>query len=125
MGIPYYDCTDPEPMPDGWVDIERIYCFNWDAFDSVDMDRLRAIFVSLPQSKKHDSSDCHWWYAARVDPENAYLTAGVEPPGIHVFGKLPLGEWEAWDRAFQERAAGLPVRQGTITPTSRQRFGIP
>jgi hypothetical protein len=29
---------------------------------------------------------------------------------LQVFGTLPIGEWEAWDRAFQERAGGLPVR---------------
>ncbi|MEZ6143003.1 MAG: hypothetical protein R3B84_20760 [Zavarzinella sp.] len=98
-------------MSDGWLDIERIYCFDWDAFDRDDMDRLRAIFASLPQSKKHDAHDCHWWYAEQDDPEHGYLTAGVEPPGLQVFGTLPLREWEAWDRAFQERAAGLPVRQ--------------
>ena len=111
MGLPHYDCADPDPTPEGWLDIVRIYCFDWDAFDRDDMDRLRSILATLPQWKKHDVHDCHWWYAEWDDAEHGYLTAGVEPPGLQVFGTLPLREWEVWDRAFQERAAGLPVRK--------------
>lgn len=111
MGIPYYDCVEIESTPDNWLDIERIYCFDWDAFTREDMERLRSIFALLHQSKLHDAQDCHWWYAERDEPENGYLTAGVEPPGLQVFGTLPLPEWEAWDREFQKLSHGLPVRR--------------
>jgi hypothetical protein len=57
--IPFYDNILVEPDEDGWVDVERIYCFDWDAFDLSLMDRLRAIFDTLPESKKHDVHDCH------------------------------------------------------------------
>jgi hypothetical protein len=108
--IPFYDNKLLEPAEDGWVDVERIYCFDWDAFDETLMERLRAIFVALPQSRKHDAHDCHWWYSDREDIENGYLTAGVEPPGLQVFGSLPLATWREWDRAFQAQAVGFPVR---------------
>jgi hypothetical protein len=110
MTVPYYDTKPFEPLDDGWVDVERIYCFDWDAFDLALMDRLRDIFHELPQSRRHDSDDCHWWYSDRQDFNKGYLTAGVEPPGLHVFGTLPLALWETWDREFQIRTAGLPFR---------------
>jgi hypothetical protein len=111
MGVPFYDCSEHEPTTDGWLDIERIYCLDWDAFSRADMDRLRALFSALPQSKQHDAYGCHWWYADDDDTEGGYLTAGIEPPGLHVFGTLPAREWAAWDRAFQEKAVGFPIRQ--------------
>jgi hypothetical protein len=110
MTVPFYDTKPLEPSDDGWVDVERIYCFDWDAFDRALMDRLRDIFRELPQSRTHDHDDCHWWYSDREDIDQGYLTAGVEPPGLQVFGTLPLALWEAWDREFQTRATGLPVR---------------
>jgi hypothetical protein len=108
--IPFYDNKDLDPDADGWVDVERIYCFDWNKFDQPLMDRLRTIFATLPQSKKHDRQDCHWWYSDREDIERGYLTAGPEPPGLHVFGSLQFKVWEEWDQAFQAAATGLPVR---------------
>jgi hypothetical protein len=110
MAIPYYDNLPLEPSEDGWVDVERIYCFKWDAFDRAQMDHLRAIFGTLPQSKGPDEHDCHWWFSDYDDFDGGYLTAGVEPPGLQVFGSLPVPSWEEWDRALQAGAAGLPVR---------------
>jgi len=108
--IPFYDNNPPEPGDDGWVDVERIYCFDWDAFDATLMDRLREIFTTLPQSRKHDANDCHWWYSDRENIGDGYLTAGVEPPGLQVFGTLPIETWVEWDQTFQAQTAGLPVR---------------
>jgi hypothetical protein len=110
VGIPFYDCKDLDATSDGWLDIERIYCFDWDAFTPEDMDRLRLVFASLPQSKRHDSDDCHWWFADHEDVESGYLTAGIELPGLQVFGTLPAGTWAEWDRVFQQAIDGLPVR---------------
>jgi hypothetical protein len=110
MAVPFYDNKPLEPREDGWVDIERIYCFDWDAFDRSLTDRLRSIFQELPSYRKHDTDDCHWWYSDREDIEQGYLTAGWEPPGLQVFGTLPLGDWQEWDHAFQSRATGLPIR---------------
>lgn len=110
MTIPFYDNKPLEASEDGWVDVERIYCFDWDAFDRALMDRLRAVFRTLPHSTKHDANDCHWWYSDWEDTENGYLTAGVEPPGLQVFGALPQKTWDEWDHQFQVQATGLPVR---------------
>jgi hypothetical protein len=110
MAVLYYDAKPLDVSDDGWVDVERIYCFDWDSFDRPLMERLRSIFSALPGSRNHDRDDCHWWFSDREDIEHGYLTGGVEPPGLQVFGTLPVASWEEWDREFQSRALGLPVR---------------
>ena len=110
MEVPFYGNIDLEPTADGWLDIERIYCFDWDGFASEQYRRLHAVFASLPGSKGQVPHDCHWWYSDHDDVENGYLTAGVEPPGLQVFGTLRATDWEAWDRQFRQRSDGLPVR---------------
>jgi hypothetical protein len=111
--ITFYDNFPLEPDKDGWLDIERIYCFDWDRFDGPLMESLRTIFAKLPGSVLHDPHDCHWWYADREDIENGYLTAGVEPPGLMVFGSLKLEVWREWEQAFHrsiEITGVLPFR---------------
>jgi hypothetical protein len=61
MPVPFYDIEPLDPSDDGWVDVERIYCFDWDAFDRTLADRLRDIFRALPQSRQHDSHDSRSW----------------------------------------------------------------
>lgn len=109
MSVPFYDVS-PLETSDGWIDVERTYCFDWDAFDSESIDRLQVIFRGLPQSRQHDEDGCHWWFSDHEDPENGYLTAGMEPPGLQVFGTLPLATWQECDRAFQAACSGLPFR---------------
>jgi hypothetical protein len=71
--IPFYDNKALDPDEDGWVDVERIYLFDWDKFDGPLLDRLRAVFATLPQSRKGDTDDCHWWYSDREDIETGCL----------------------------------------------------
>ncbi len=111
MQVSYYDNGDTEPDSEGWLDIERIYCLDWEAFGPEDMSRLREIFDVLPESRLHDEHDCHWWYSTRYDVAAGYLTAGVEPPGLQVFGTLPAQKWKAWDLAFRTLATDLPARE--------------
>ena len=108
--VSFYDVADVQPASNGWLDIERIYCFAWDAFSTEDMRRLGEIFQSLPQWKHEDARGCHWWYAENEDPDHGYLTASIEPPGLQVFGSLQYTDWVAWDGMFRERASKLPTR---------------
>lgn len=106
--IPFYDNYPPEPDADGWVDIERIYCFDWDAFDKALWDSMAERVASLPEYR---SSASGWaWFSDHEDIENGYLHASVEPPGLQIYGTLKLETWQEWDRLFQAAAAGLPAR---------------
>lgn len=111
MEVPFYDNYEPEPADDGWLDVERIYCFDWDMFDNDLSGILHEVFASLPEYKGRDRDGCHWWYSDHEDVENGYLTAGVEPPGLQVFGTLRATDWKAWDCQFRRRSDGLPVRR--------------
>jgi hypothetical protein len=106
--IPFYDNYPPEPDADGWVDIDRIYCFDWDAFDTPLFDSLTARVTTLPE---HRSSASGWaWYSDKEDVESGYLHASIEPPGLQVYGTLPIATWQQWDRELQAIAAEFPVR---------------
>jgi hypothetical protein len=85
MDVPLYDNFEPEPTADGWLDVERIYCFDWDRFDDRLYRRLHEVFASLPEPKGPDRDRCFWWYTGHQDVENGSLMAGVEPPGLHHF----------------------------------------
>jgi hypothetical protein len=106
--IPFYDNYPQEPDADGWIDIERIYCFDWDAFDKALFDALVARFAKLPEPRSGAKGLA--WYSEDEDIKNGYLHASVETPGLQVYGTLPLKTWQEWDRAFQAAAAGLPAR---------------
>jgi hypothetical protein len=111
MSVVWYDiAVDADPDDPDWYDIERVYCFDWDAFTDADWQTLQAIFRALPESRGDDPASCPRWFSRVDDANNGYLTGSVEPPGMHVFGTLRFGDWQRWDREFQARIAGLPFR---------------
>src|SRR5260221_14554271 len=99
--IPFYDNWSAQPDSDGWVDIERIYCFDWDEFDKSMFKELETVLATLPGAIKHD---CYAWYSDTDDIENGYLMASVEPPGLQVYGTLPFTIWQRWDQSIQAKA---------------------
>ena len=108
--VPFYDNYPLEPDNDGWVDIDRIYCFDWDAFDRHTMDHLWRVFWALPQSGRYDLNRCPWWYSEQEDIDVGYLHGSVEISGLQVYGSLPFETWQEWDRAFQAKVTGFPYR---------------
>ena len=108
--LEFYDLK-PLELSDEWLDIERMYCFDWDKFDRVLLDRLNTIFAMLPNSIKCDAHGCPWWYSDSEDIENGYLTASIEPPGLQVFGTLKPQVWQHWEREFHCRVSDLPFRK--------------
>ena len=50
-----------------------------------------------------------YWYG---DDESVppFLGASIEPPGLQVYGVLPLADWAAWDEGLRLAAVELPVR---------------
>jgi hypothetical protein len=61
MGVPFYDNYEPEQTGDGWLDFERIYCFDWDKFNHDLFERLESVFASLPGwIGKHWEGGYYW-----------------------------------------------------------------
>jgi hypothetical protein len=109
--VVFYDTWIDEPDDEGFVDIERIYCFDWRAFSPSDWARLEAIIGMLPEPRSDANG---WaWFSAQENIETGYLHASVESMpnvGLQVYGTLKLEIWQQWDRAFQSLAEGLPMR---------------
>lgn len=104
----YYDFHEQEPPDeDGLIDIERVYTFDWRRFDDAAWDRLMAIYRALPEWQ--DGLELMAWFGP-LDATPG-LAASVEPPGLHVFGRLPLPSWAQWDREFLLASQSLPWRE--------------
>jgi hypothetical protein len=111
MPVTFYDVAfDEDPDDPGWFDIERMYCFDWDRFSDKDWQSLSEAYASLPECRSSARNECPRWFAEHDDPENGYLTASVEPPGLQVFGTLPQRKWVAWNEQFLKSTETLPGR---------------
>jgi hypothetical protein len=110
--VVFYDNLQAIPLPDEpeLVEVERIYCVQFDRFSEDDWTRLDQIYRDLPGAYRENKIP--FWYG---DSEEApvHLSASVEPPGIQVYGIIPLEQWKLWDAAFQKALAEstLPFRK--------------
>ncbi len=111
MTVVYYDnLMESDPDSPEWLDIERIYCFDEDAFSDEDYQRLQAIFERLPEHRTVVGAHFARWFSDTDDAENGYLWGSMEPPGLQVAGTLRKHQWEEWDRLFQQAVADFPFR---------------
>lgn len=107
MGAPHDDVAFEVDvaMPD-WVDVERGYGLDWQAFSDRDWAMFDQLLTLLPGA----AGAPYAWYSADEDVERGYLHASVEPPGLHVYGSLDRERLTSWHRAFQEAVEHLPLR---------------
>lgn len=111
MSAVWYDIAlDADPDNPEWYDIERIYCFDWEAFSNTEWNTLASIYKQLPHYYPYDFEGCPRWYSPIDDAQNGYLIASVEPTGLQVFGTLRWLDWRNWDQEFQNRIVSLPFR---------------
>lgn len=111
MPVVFYDNLEPTPPDEdipGVVEVERIYCFDWDRFRENDWQELSRIYETLPGSVRNPKSGPAWFGDDEEHPP--FLWASVEPPGLQVYGVLPESDWLAWDERFRAAASGLPMR---------------
>ena len=106
----YYDNLR-EPLEDApeWLEIERVYCLDFDRFNAGDWERLAQLYNKLPQRKPDSPAGCPWWFGTNEELE-PFLWASVEPPGLQVYGVLDPKDWEMWDCNFRALSAKLPKR---------------
>ena len=109
MAVPFYDNLEATPI-DGLhclVEVERVYCLDWDRFHEDHWRALERIYEGLPGSLR--LRDGPMWFG---DDEALppFLWASVEPPGLQVYGVLPEADWRAWDEQFRSAIGGLPGR---------------
>ena len=104
-------CIKSDFQNPDWLDIECIYPFNWEKFTDADWATLNTIYTQLLGYKSitEDSEDLLPRWFSRIDnPEQGFLWASVEPPGLQVVGTLPKDTWQAWDKQFRAEISILP-----------------
>jgi hypothetical protein len=104
MAVPFYDNSDDDGRS-GTIEIDRIYCFDFDRFTEAEWAELDRVYRGLPRFVRYDPLPR--WFS---DTELAapYLWASVEPPGLQVAGVLPLTDWHTWDERFRAGIMDLP-----------------
>lgn len=115
MAVIWYDnLFESDPDDPEWYDIERIYCFDWDAFSDVDWSDLSKAYGDLPNFQQNVTDITETfvrWFSPTDDPQSGYLWASVDIPGLQVAGTLRKMVWEDWDQRFQKAIANLPFRK--------------
>ncbi|WP_254509638.1 hypothetical protein [Anatilimnocola floriformis] len=111
MNVVYYDNLEPSLTDEATaiIEVERIYCLDWDSFSEPYWQELTRIYDNLPGTVRFPEPEIPWWFGQDEDTP-PFLWASVEPPGLQVYGVLPLVDWLAWDNRFQSLAAKLPMR---------------
>jgi hypothetical protein len=104
--LKYYDIIPPSSV-DGWpelIEVRRVYCFDFYHHEP-DPSELETLFAGLPGYRR----DGRWFGESLSNPP--CLSAVSDFNGLTVVGILRETDWRAWDRAFQERAAHLPMQR--------------
>lgn len=111
MAVVYYDNLEASPADDapGHVEVERIYCFDWDRFHNSHWQSLAQIYDLLPGVASYPDGGVPWWFGHDVNSP-PFLWASVEPSGLQVYDVLAIAEWVAWDSLFRVVAGELPMR---------------
>lgn len=66
--------------------------------------QLRSIYDALPGNVSITQGFPTWF--GEVDSSKGWLDVSVEPSGLLVNGRLPIGQWLAWDAAFRAALDG-------------------
>ncbi len=108
----FYDFAEPHQFENGFVEVERVYCLDWDAFHANDWRALEEAERSLPGwigPVPERADQCPYWFGTDEE-RGSYVWASVEPPGLQVVGFLPEADWRRWDEAFRQATTNLPWR---------------
>lgn len=87
--------------------LELMLPLRWDAFDARVWSQLDALHASLPGWLA--PGDRPRWFG-RDERKGPCLWASVEPPGLHVTGRLDASRFDDWYTRLLAGLAGLPMR---------------
>ncbi|MCU0444643.1 MAG: hypothetical protein MUE85_06960 [Microscillaceae bacterium] len=87
-------------LGDNWLEIERLYAFDWQKFQVQDWQALHETYQNLPHFLGYDTLP-HWF--GKSSHSLPHLWASVVPKGLLVSGILPLKDWLLWENIWQEK----------------------
>ncbi len=90
----------PVNLGDNWLEIERIYAFDWQKYELQYPQNLHEIYQSLPRFLGYHPLPFWFGDSAYTLP---HLWASGEVAGLRVVGILPMQDWLIWASIFEEK----------------------
>ena len=87
--------------------VERVYRFNFAAFQKSHWSSLATLFSQLPGWKGAKPSP-HWFGVPNGPPPVLWGT--IEPPGLRIHGEIQSGRWAGWDTWLRRNMHELPMQ---------------
>ena len=89
------------------VRLERVYRFNFKAFQPRDWKLLASLFSQMPGWK--GSRPYPHWFGLQGDPPPR-LWGKIETNGLRVRGELSQGRWSGWDTWIRRNMHEFPIQ---------------
>ncbi|ERI91038.1 hypothetical protein HMPREF1982_03403 [Clostridiales bacterium oral taxon 876 str. F0540] len=107
MKISYYDNNEIEYNEFGVLNIDRVYCLDFNNFSNDDWSVLADIYRKLPNQIILDNMEQQMWFGTEGGSE-FYLWSSVEPSGLQIVGHLREHDWKHWEKLFHEKIERFP-----------------
>lgn len=88
------------------VKVERVYAFNFPAFQAEQWGQLVELFSQLPEWKGAEPYP-HWFGAPDAPPP--YVRGHIERGGLRVRGMLSRARWVGWDTWIRRNISSFPL----------------
>ena len=88
------------------IRVERVYRFNFAAFQKRHWPTLVTLFSQLPGWKGAKPSP-HWFGVPNGPPPVLWGT--IEPPGLRIRGEIQSGRWAGWDTWLRRNIYEFPL----------------
>jgi hypothetical protein len=107
LKIVFYDNQEVEHNDSGVLDIDRVYCLDFNNFTKDDWSVLGGIYSKLPNQIIENNIGQQMWFGIE-DSSEFYLWASAEPSGLQVVGDLREHDWKQWEKLFHDRIEHFP-----------------
>ncbi|MFL0267943.1 hypothetical protein [Candidatus Clostridium radicumherbarum] len=107
MKISYYDNNEIEHNEFGTINIDRVYCLDFNKFSNNEWTALADIYRKLPNQVVEGNIEQQMWFGTEGVSE-FYLWSSVEPSGLQVVGHLKERDWKHWEKLFHESIGQFP-----------------
>lgn len=101
MSIYFYDNNEIVKDNFGNVEIDRVYCIDFERFSQGDWKRLSDLYKTLPNQIIIDKIGQQMWFGEEGQSD-FYLWASVELSGLQVAGHLQFDDWCKWVQIFNK-----------------------
>lgn len=110
MNICFYDNNEIVKDTFGNVEIDRVYCIDFERLSQEDWKRLSDLYKTLPKQIIIDNIEQQMWFGEE-GKSDFYLWTSVEPSGLQVSGYLRFSDWCKWVQIFNKVIEQFPLNE--------------